>query len=568
MADLTLDQYAPLSHKHGLDGRGPALAPTWVPPDSERRLAAYRLLHASLANVARHFFSGNADENAEMVEFGDADLLVTRVAAAVTGEDPAIVVDGADVDDLPSVGDRPDDPPDDATDLERRIAAVRVARWVRDAEATVDAWTEAVDAQPALAERQAWLRQWADDDGFATKLPVLLGHALGLGDGVAVAGRDEVTGRPTVTVYDPGFWFPTADPRRVHLAWEEETVVDGLRRRWVRRLTYELAQALDADGEPETRTYPWSEDATPLTCWLTDARWPINDLGGRRADDFDPDRAVDVTVTDLRIDFLPIVHIPGRDVGDTYGASILARVAQLLDEIIATDTDVSHAQSFAAGPSIALAGASTDDQQVEPLTVFNVGPEGRMDVLDLSKGLAESREARADLLDRFSVNAEVPPEVLGRMSETELSGVAIGLRFGPFTSLVGALRGSTLPRLADLLTMVQRVAQANGLLEAGETPRARVVPGAFLPSDRAALVAEVTGLLVAKAISTATAVHLLVAGGLSVPDAAGEVARIRADDTEGAKNVAEALADEAAAARRLGVPVPERPAEGTLGGQS
>ncbi|MFE4366915.1 hypothetical protein ACFRMN_01420 [Streptomyces sp. NPDC056835] len=67
-----------------------------------------------------------------------------------------------------------------------------------------------------------------------------------LGDGVMVLAWNPAKQRPTLRVYDPGFFFPQWDdedddfPTKVHLAWELPADDDaGLKAR-VRRVTYEL----------------------------------------------------------------------------------------------------------------------------------------------------------------------------------------------------------------------------------------------------------------------------------------------------------------------------------------
>ena len=82
--------------------------------------------------------------------------------------------------------------------------------------------------------------------------------------------------------------------------------------------------------------------------------------------------------------------------------------------------------------------------------------------------------------------------------------------------------------------------------------------GAFLPTDQAQTATAVAELLRAHAISTQTAVAMLVAAGFPIADARAEVERIYAEDTEAAKNVADALNSEQAAADRLGVELPQQ----------
>jgi hypothetical protein len=81
--------------------------------------------------------------------------------------------------------------------------------------------------------------------------------------------------------------------------------------------------------------------------------------------------------------------------------------------------------------------------------------------------------------------------------------------------------------------------------------------GTALPGDKAGAVDVVTAALDAGAISTLTAVQLLIAAGFPIVDAAEEVARIRSEQTAKARELADATGSEALAAQWLGVDLPE-----------
>lgn len=361
-----------------------------------------------------------------------------------------------------------------------------------------------------------------------------------------------------------------------------------------------------------TRDYPWNVDdqgapvPSSVACYFTDATWRYDQLGGRHADDFDEAKATfsvnedgdTARHLDLGVDFLPVVHVPNTPAHrEHFGRSVLTVVAQILDDLAALDTDVQAASALAAGPVIHLAGAAlppgrtrgeTDDPtgrhftptatsarsnqqapQIEarPGTVLRTGENGKMDVLDMSKGLAELRNVRGEQLDRFSINSRVPAEMMGRGKPGDLTATEVLVRFGPYVQLVNTLRMTREPKGRLLLKFAQRLAQIGGVLEPGANPPARFAFGAFLPSDRKQLVDEVTALLGAKggraAISTQTAVALLVSGGFDIDDAHGEVQRIRYEHPEAAKALADATGSEQLAAEFLGVtldpPAPPQP---------
>lgn len=636
LRDLLIDNWSPLSHKRPIGDnvhRFPAsLAPTWVPAHHRRRLDAYKVLAAYSNNIARLFLpvvlEGNTAtgfiENlqSEHREYGDADLLIDRVMAGVLGDTIELVVDGAD-DDIPDTPELPPEPAEETSTspVLQQIHHARVARWEQLARDAVAEWEADIAAQPALIERQTWLRDWADDEQLNAKLVEGERDTIGLGDGVYVLAWSTGKQRPVLDIYDPGFYFPVIDdrsrdfPTKVHLAWE---YIDPAGQRFVRRLTWELAPiGATPDGTPpapivdvpsETtwpdgattrvdtqgrfvRRYPWNVDDrgqpvdSTVTCYFTDATWKFGDLDGRHVDDFDETRATfapneDGTPSrrlDLRIDFLPVLHVPNTPAHrEHFGKSTLSMIAQILDDVAASDTDIQAASALAAGPIVGLSGSATLAKptmitdgtgrqiatpatlDVRPGAVWQLGENGKLDIPDLSKGLSTLVDTNKYLREHLNVNSRVPGELTGRVSLSQAaSGVSIALRFGPFNQLVGMLRLTREPKGKLLLKMVQRLGQAGGVLPAGANPDARLEFGSFLPSDRNQMVTEVTGLLGAHAISLQTAVQLLVAGGLSIEDARHEVDRIRADNPEDAVRVADATGSEVLAAQWLGMELPD-----------
>jgi len=578
----TIDRYAPLSHKAGLragTAAGAFLAPMWVPKEHHRRLAAYRILAGYLSNTAREFLVSEGMTPAKRLshrEFGDPHLLVTRVAHGVLGDDPQVAVGGAVVEAVPSLPEAPDDLPPDASPLEARVHALATARWEAEAEAAVSAWEAALASQPEAAAREQALTAWAtsDDVQLAAKLALSEGKACGLGD-AAVALFPQGEGLwPRVEVFEGGFYFPVRDEatdrvHRVHVAWEYERTTPRGTERFVRRLTWDLVDVVTGaeEGDPAAAgiSYPWRQDGAPassVVCLYSDGTWPLNDLKARGVNDLEPGSAV-WAVRDLPIgcDEIPVGHVQGVDVGEDFGASVITVVAQALDELAALDTDIADAAALAAAPMVSMAGGDAGSKlAIQPGTVWGLAADGRMDVLDLTAGLSELRAVRDSVRDRVGENAQVPGEAVGRVRDGEgaaASGYHFSLKLDPFRQFIEALRVSRRPVWTGVLRSAQKLAMTSGALEAGPILTARVVPGPYLPSDLAGAIEQVTKLLTAKAISTEAAVQLLVAAGLTIEDAGGEVARIRADDTAGALDVANATGSEQAAADWLGIPIPE-----------
>lgn len=556
--ELVLDQWAPLSHKRGLSEQATMgwMAPSWT-GEHARRLAAYRILSAYIDNVARHFSSGvTPKDRSERREYGDAALLVHVTRSKLLGDDVSIVVEDADLE-LDE-----ETPPEDAA----RITQAQ--------------------------ERQEWLTDWARDVRFRLKMVEVEGDAVGLGDGVYVLGWSQSKGRPVLRLFDPGFYFPVLSdgdedeyPSTVHIAWEIPTEGADDARKRIRRITYRLVRR-----DAEARLPYQSPDEAPatMTCQLSDGIFTlqgsdrdVDALDGSRAEWLLNEDGAEIRDLDLGIDFLPVVHVPNTvALKEHYGRSILLAVAQVLDDLHATDTDVSRAAATAGSPPITASGLALPTAKngnepgpavatYGPGQMFSLGDNGRMDVLDTSGGLRALLELEANLLRRLSVNARIPEEVLGRINAGDVaSGFLMALSFGPLQGLIDEMRLVRDEKYRLLLKFVQRLAIVGGALPAGDPPTAWVAFGSYLPSDLPGVVDTVTRLLTAKAISRRTALAMLVEAGLPIEDASEELVRIEAEDLDAANALLEATGDEQVVRDRLGLegPPPPAPAAGAPAG--
>lgn len=588
LLNLQLDVWSPLSHKRTMTGNptDDYGRPQWLDELDWRRLSAYKLRLAYLRNVVRYYI-GKPDPNEpdtgdrdDFREYGDAALIRDQAVSAVLGEDQTIVVDGAD---------NNDGTPPDGVD------------------------------QAAAAERQDWLRQWADDERLPAKMVEGERQAVGLGDNVYVLTWDARKQRPRLRVYDPGLFFPVIDearddfPTRAHLLWEIPPTPGTDERPRIRRRTWELAPIGPATSEQPTeggmlrrlfsggsttaddaqlyagdsraadgtitRSYPWQapgEAPSSTTCYYSDATWDVGDLKGEWNADTLPlskaafarnDEGELLDRVDLRVDFLPIVHEPNNVAGqEMWGNSVIDVVAQLLDDLSSDDTDLQRASATTGSPMLALSGAQTaGDLDVGPGEVFELGESGSMTALDTSPNLLALTQIVARLLDRLSVNSRLPAVALGRVDPSAIpSGVALALTFGPMKSLINEMRLVRAEKYPLLLKFAQRIAQAGGVLDPGETPRAEIRLGPFMPADQAGTAANVVALLAAKAISKRTGLLMLQEAGYPIEDIADELEQIQQADTEAARNLFEATGNSDAAAQRLGLAPPTPPPAPTL----
>jgi hypothetical protein len=537
--------YKPVVNDAGRPGSRafPELTVSWMPPHEMRRLAAYKVLASYDNNQAGQLAAAGGDESAlERRELGDAANLVDTALGYLLGSEQKVAVEGAE---------------------------------------HADEDTPTPGAAEAAAVQEL-LRKWADKELLTLRVQQAERTAVLLGDSVLVLAWNPEKQRPTLRVYDPGFFFPQWEdedddfPTRVHLAWELPADDQaGLKAR-VRRVTYELgtiSEAVDVESGVEgtggMRQYPWEPGkASKVTCYLTDAEWLLEDLkAGETLDRLPMGKAAfrvradgtELNRLDLMIDFVPVVHIANTipDGGEHWGRSALARVLQALDELAATDSDASAASATTGTPIIGLAGArlpvdratgKPEKLTVQAGAVWQLGETGRMDALDTSPQLAELRARVDHLLDRIAANSRITAAGLGTLDATEVpSGYALKLALGPLDALVGMMRLAREHKYRLLFKMVQRLYQA-GRGEgwaAGETLPARLAWSPHTPTDRAAVLEEVVTAYGAGVLSLETAVAMLVDSGYPIKDAAEEITRIR---TKAQEDVAARMAE--AAARR------------------
>jgi hypothetical protein len=394
-------------------------------------------------------------------------------------------------------------------------------------------------------------------------------EAAEVGDAVVRMGWDSDAMRPTMTLVPPeALFFAVGDgdfADDVVLAWDErgsdgELVLIVHRYRIEPRFVADdETPALATDERIATggglrwveRRYPWAPDVwTWRRCVLHMDVWPHTALAGRSVLDL----PVIGAGVDLRIDFVPVVHMPWDSVHG-FGSSLITHVSQLLDDLAAGDTDSARAAELTAGPMIAVSGttASAASIKVHAGSVVTVpDPAGSLTSLDLTANLTAHRAYVAELVDRLLVTAGVSAESIGMVTSADTqSGVTMVAARAPDIALNEQLRLVRAFKWRLILRMAQRLAQAGGVLEPGPTPDAWIEPGPFLPSDRGQAVAEALQLFEAGLVSRGTAIRMLRAAGLGLHPAEEQLAR--RDDFTGAGELADATADDTAARRYLGL---------------
>lgn len=587
---LIVDRWGPLNYKRTFADPAykkpdreafPAAMRTWVPEEDHRRLASYTVFSAYCHNQAWEIdaLQNGADARLRR-EFGDPAMLVASLTSHLIGREQTITVDGAE-----------DADPSDGS-------------------------TPAPDAVHA-ADVQEKLRDWATKELFSLRLQQNERKAVREGDGIYTVVWDPSKMRPRLSVVDPGFYFPdlpdnagdSADyPDRVHFAWEVEPdpKVRGQKRR-LRRITYELAPigtrtVSDTSGERPARTaqvaadgstplitagdmydpergqilrqYPWNDQPTHLTCYLTDAEWDLDDIkADQDVHTLDERYATYLTRPDGEVldhldlwqDYIPVVHLPNTIPEDGHwGESSLSLLMQLFDELAGTDRDSALASATTGSPVMGIVngGDRTSSRRGEPQTrqirpgmAIELSQGGNLITVDTSPQLAELRNKTAELQDRLSLNARMPAVALGTLDPTKApSGFSIELSYGPMDPLMDSMHLARDHKYELLLKMVQRSYLAGQHPDwSGPVVQARLNWGTYKPTDKAATLTMVQEAVDKGVMSLETGLKMLQQVGFPLDDISEEIERIQARQFEKARALADATGDSGAVGDFLGI---------------
>lgn len=534
--DRLIDPWTFLDYKPAFGAKAGSswTAPTWV-GEHHRRLQAYRVLEEYYRNASRNWLPLDADPEqiAGRREYGDAFILVEAYLNSVMGDDASIVVPEAS---------GPESPEGAKTYLKA-------------------------------------LLEWATNDQFDLKSEDAERTSIKLGDAVYVLGWDEENERPTIEVWDPGFYFPVIEPdspggaypKMIHLAYEYEVDTTLGKERYVRRHTYEMVELVQTseDGEENEgqRKYAWNDKPSKWTVVYSVAVWKIGDIKvGTHANDLLWSEAtrVEVEPTDLEMDFIPVVHLPCVNPGNEhFGISIFSNVLQLLDDIQTTDTDLQASGRITGSPPIAVGGSSLPTDEKGRVSVYGAGQlfqtgDGTMTMMDTSRSLDALLKLDDHQLSRLSVNSRLPESVLGRVKPSEVpSGIALTISFGPHIGVIKKMRKLRRHKYGLLFKFVGRLMLKNGKIK--EIFPAEYAFGSFIPADRMGALDLVIKALTADppAMSLETCVRMLIEAGFPIEDAVEEIKKIKALDYEGANKILDATGDPNLARTYLGfAPVP------------
>jgi hypothetical protein len=537
------DRWAGLSHAIG-DGIAPILpAPglhPWMSFEDRRRLLAYQYLDSVADNVRRYWLPASmwhtpADATGPQHpaamsyrEYGEAGNLCDTARGLVLGDEQKF-----------------------------RVKEAQPARGPGGSTSPAPS-----DALPG--KTQAWLDDWSEKEQLVGKLQENEQRTIRKGDGVIVVAWSKVANRPKLRVYDAGFYFPDHDattsrqyrewewddedhPPVDHIAWE--TPKTGV----LRRITYRMVRLPSARPLAYGGTAEW-------TCMFEEVDIDLGSVAEGNVYTW-PAKGRGITPLhppiDLGVDFSPVLHTPNTYAGgELWGESILTRVAQILDDVNAANTDLAISSETVASSKLITKNAGKQPQGGAG-EWFDLLTDGDVSVVDTSKtldALLKHVQRLEVVLARHSRLGEV---LMGMVSAAEVpSGYAMRLGFASAAQLEADMKRVRLQKYGLIGKFAVRLAQAMGQLPNGPTPTIQIALGRGLPADRAAAIEEVAGLLVAKAISVLTGVQMLMDAGLPIEDAAAEVARIRAENPAVAADLVGATGDVQAARDWLGLKGP------------
>lgn len=599
-----LDQYSGFDHKHSMhaDWTMGGKIPSWVPETDRRRLLAYLTARAYRETVARFTL---ADDNTELQkvwrEWGDAPAMSDRTAAATLGDDITVKVVDADLR-LPPEPDFPAQPfvPSDPHPVEAASYDAQMRVWEAQSVMAIEEWERRQMAQPMKRARQKWMRHWAFEENWEGKVREAETElTTPLGDSVAVFSiphRPEGSGDltpdalwPKMKIWEPDAYFPvfpeddiTADPEKVHFAYEYETLNNrGETQRMLRRVTYELVDVVDeTTGEPIIREYPYKHENVNIrsgkTCVMSDGTWELDKFNKRtmsQLDDLSPEAAVwadsgelddegnpvPLRDFDLWIHEMPIVHQPSDLSYLThFGRSIYSFYAQLLDEIALNDSDGARAADLTGQPILALEEGKLADNGTGSVT-YEVGSvlEGKISKVEMADATLALMKRAEYLRRHLSAVTGLPEGVLGHVQANQMvAGVSILLTFTPYKQLIERRRLSRGPRLARHYRLLQMLSTVAGLPEFVADPELHDIEiqfGSYIPTDLSSLVDTIVALADRGLMTESVAMRLIENAGMEIGDIDAVVADLQMRRVDEAAVMVQIAGRKYAMAKTLGI---------------
>lgn len=576
--DDKIDRYSGFDHRVQ-EGQLSALAaaPWWVSDEEDRRrLVSYNVAAAALETVGR-IFHDRDDAFADYYqarEHGHADVLASRRARGIMGEDPDVAVRGADLE-VPSEPPLPDKPTlaDDADEVEVEAHEAAMRMWRLAGSRSIEEWEVQFKLTDRLRARQEALSEWARRSHLWRKMKWIEGEdTVPKGDGVLLQSLAD-DGDPQIDAVQPQTFFrPRAAsdstdrwPDRIHLAYEyteNDPVIQGAKRTFIRRTTYEL---LPVEGGWISE---YSTERSAVRCFWTDAVWDITPGSATTSpamlrsevDSFPLDDAtflqarnpfipngpvIEARAVPLPIDWIPVTHFKNTS-GGRYGRSEFARRMGLLDDMVAADTSAALVSILCGEPPISI-------KDGQPGTDLEFGPaasiSGDASKIGFAQELMATIEYQNMLERQFVKITGLSSELAGRENR-EQSGRAIGLKMTPYRQGIEEGREARDEPAGTLMRDVQRLALIGGVegfVDDRTVHEANIRWGQFIPEDQSQVVEQIIALRDRDLLTDQDVYDWLIEAGFSFRNPRASLAFLRSIDVKVATSLAEIIGHKGAA---------------------
>jgi hypothetical protein len=456
----TYDIYASLlNYKNEISVLGrPFINAISIPDDHWRRQQAYELLSAYYQNYSRDYRyapeagpTSSENPNDDIFESGDVAWLCERFKSKILGDEISVVIPGP-----------------------RSLKRIpELTRKIADGDATLQPDLDALTAiQATVAEQQAYIQDWFEDNGVALSIDeneLLLSY---LGDCVYFIEWDRDEARPSIRTYDPGFYFPGLFDRSSSLQEDvQDRVVDRVIISW---------SEPDSESEDGDATMAWRDvfelrrhsDGT-LHCWRQYGYYRYASGSTTLLVDYDDAELIEETSdgwNDIGIDFIPIVQIPNIKVqGSDFGMSNTHFLIAVFDSLMNAYTDLRKNAEHLGGGTVIATGedlAITRDPdtkkpipiEIEPGTMYFAGRNGSVTLLDTSTmqdALIKTIEKYETLIIR---NSQITEIGAGTMAAQQVpSGYALTILAQPLFDKIAPMRLVRQLKYQKLFEMVQKL---------------------------------------------------------------------------------------------------------------
>lgn len=429
---------------------------SWIPDDHARRLKAYEIFASYYLNYSRDYRqdaeSGTTD-NDIVAEMGDPSWFCDKIRDKVLGDEVKPIVP-----------------------MPRSVRNLRTMERLLEQGEGEQGLSQRIEETKALSEKlkmqEAYIQEWFDDYNIALKVYENESTCSYLGDMVYIVKWDSDNKVPIIDTYDPGFVFPFYDINEKSLQQDTDNIVkDRVYVGW------ELETDSDTDFEVWRDIYELRFVGEDMQCWRKYGKYRFSGSADTELEYFDDLDMIEHSGQDWHntgLDFIPIVMIPNiKLTGYDFGASNLLWHINTFDAIQNTDTDMRNNGEKLGGAIVAVSGKdvkqkrdSTNtlnaDVELEPNSVFVLGENGRMDLVDTSSMQDALMKTSNEWLRKLIKNSNITEVGAGIIDVNDISGTALSILLRPLIDKIKPMRTSRQRYYSEVFWRVLRMWQIYG----------------------------------------------------------------------------------------------------------